>query len=418
MLKDKIKPALTSRMRVLAGALVFLALAWLVFHQPLNRYLALHLMLRSPSPRDEVFQESAADLPDPTEFLERCWATGKVPQRRLVADFLSKKAAEKPAWMARAHQLVLEGAVDPDMSVRELALAALQSAADPKLLDCVRVQLTDADPLVRQLGLDYLRHLDAPTGVPVAMGLLDDADLRVVAGAEVALMRWTGQDFGVRTHLAIPANPGERQTDPARADKIRQGIVRRREWWQLHAKEFPPAGVASPSVGTGRGSGLPVEDFTLPTLEGNPIHLADFRGKTVILNFWATWCTACVAEMPDLVALQKEFPNRVVILGIALDGMVDEHGHDPAEENEEHAGHPSRQAIRDKVTRIAKARGLNYPVLLDPEAVVGRRFNGGELPTTVIIDAQGVMRRRFIGERSLGVFEAMLKAVTGPAAGR
>jgi thiol-disulfide isomerase/thioredoxin len=333
-----------------------------------------------------------------------------------VADFLSKKAAEKPAWMGRAHKLVLDAAVDPDMSVRELALATLQFDADPQLLVCVRAQLTDADPLVRQLGVNYLRHIDAPTGVPVAMGLLGDPDLRVAVSAESALMRWTGQDFGVRTHLAIPANPGDRQTDPARAEKIHQGIERRKEWWQLHAREFPATGVMSNPAGTGTVASAPVEDFTLPALEGNPIHLAEFRGKTVILNFWATWCTACVAEMPDLVALQKEFPERVVILGIALDGVLDEHGDDPAEEGGEHAhaGHASRQTIRDRVARVAKARGLNYPVLLDRGAVVGRRFNGGELPTTVIIDAQGVMRRRFIGERSLGVFEAMLKDVAVP----
>jgi hypothetical protein len=61
-----------------------------------------------------------------------------------------------------------------------------------------------------------------------------------------------------------------------------------------------------------------------------------------------------------------------------------------------------------------KALGINYPVLLDPEAAVGRRFNGGQLPTTAIIDAQGRLRRRFIGERSLKVFEAMIAAVAKP----
>jgi len=61
-----------------------------------------------------------------------------------------------------------------------------------------------------------------------------------------------------------------------------------------------------------------------------------------------------------------------------------------------------------------KARGINYPVLVDPEGAVGRRFNGGELPTTVIIDAQGRLRRRFIGERSLDVFEAMIAQAAKP----
>jgi hypothetical protein len=60
------------------------------------------------------------------------------------------------------------------------------------------------------------------------------------------------------------------------------------------------------------------------------------------------------------------------------------------------------------VARAVQARGINYPVLLDPDNEVGGRFNGGELPTTVILDASGRVRRRFIGERSLKVFKAML----------
>lgn len=64
--------------------------------------------------------------------------------------------------------------------------------------------------------------------------------------------------------------------------------------------------------------------------------------------------------------------------------------------------------------RLAHARGINYPVLLDPEAIVGRRFNGGELPTTIIIDRNGYVRRRFIGERTVTVFRAMLTEARKP----
>jgi HEAT repeat protein len=90
------------------------------------------------------------------------------------------------------------------MSIREHALATLQSHADPRLFDCARAQLADPDPLVRQLGLDYLRRVDARKAVPITVELLDDPDVRVAASAKVALMNWTGQDFGVRTHMALP----------------------------------------------------------------------------------------------------------------------------------------------------------------------------------------------------------------------
>ncbi len=63
------------------------------------------------------------------------------------------------------------------------------------------------------------------------------------------------------------------------------------------------------------------------------------------------------------------------------------------------------------VDRTVKARGVNYPILLDEHNEVGGRYNGGELPTTVIVDATGNIRRRFIGARSLPVFEAMLAEI-------
>lgn len=64
--------------------------------------------------------------------------------------------------------------------------------------------------------------------------------------------------------------------------------------------------------------------------------------------------------------------------------------------------------MREKVVRTAKVRNVNYPVLLDEKNDVGGRYNGGELPTTVIVDAQGYVRQRFVGARNLAVFEAMI----------
>jgi hypothetical protein len=70
--------------------------------------------------------------------------------------------------------------------------------------------------------------------------------------------------------------------------------------------------------------------------------------------------------------------------------------------------------VREKVARVAQARGINYPVLLDPKNEAGGRYQGGELPTTVIVDAAGHVRRRFIGPRSLAVFEALLAEAARP----
>ncbi len=126
-----------------------------------------------------------------------------------------------------------------------------------------------------------------------------------------------------------------------------------------------------------------------------------------------------MSEIPELIALQREHKDKLVIIGVSLDYVPDEEGHiggDAAVEEQNHGGeHDNHEAIAaalkrvfDKVARTVKARGINYPVLLDEHNEVGGRFNGGELPTTVIVDAQGNVRRRFIGARTLPVFEAMI----------
>lgn len=141
------------------------------------------------------------------------------------------------------------------------------------------------------------------------------------------------------------------------------------------------------------------------------------------MNFWATWCPSCLGEIPDLVALQEQHRDTLTILGVSLDLVPDEHGHigghssarvatqrdgDQADHASHRPGASLRERVRAKVARTVQARGINYTVLLDETNEVGGRFNGGELPTTVILDAGGVLRRRFVGPRGLAVLEAMI----------
>jgi hypothetical protein len=159
-------------------------------------------------------------------------------------------ATSNALWFARAEPLVLAGAVDGDASVRELSLAALEISRNPRLFEFAAAQLEDLDPLVRLLGLDYLRKVDPQHAVPVIIRLLDDPDLRVVAGAEIALMRWSGEDSGVRTRLSIPtpeANHPSR-VDPANVEIIQRGVERRKAWWNLHAKDYPAGPQKLPGV--------------------------------------------------------------------------------------------------------------------------------------------------------------------------
>ena len=103
-------------------------------------------------------------------------------------------------------------------------------------------------------------------------------------------------------------------------------------------------------------------------------------------------------------------------------GALSERLSDRTHEGHEDAGHdhedheaPSLKEIRAQVSRTAKQLGINYTVLMDESNEVGGRFNGGELPTTVLVDPQGNVRRRFVGDRALPLFEAMLAEVLQPS---
>jgi thiol-disulfide isomerase/thioredoxin len=397
----------------LAGILVVLIVSWVFFHREINHGLALHLFLSSKSPREELFQELATQSHDPAKFLESCWATGKIPHREFVAAYLKEQAVGNSPLVSRIEPLVMACAIDGDASVRELGLAALDAAHNSRMFEVARAQLDDLDPLVRDLGLDYLRKCDPKRAVPILVRLLDDPDLGIVTRAEVSLRHLSGEDYGVRTSMAI-ATAEEAEWGQINSNKIatiHQGIEKRKVWWRAHEKDYA---ISSNSpvrfTASVQAERPPAADFTLADLNGRKASLSDFRGKVVLLNFWATWCTACLAEIPDLIALQNKLGDQVAIIGVALDGVTDEHGHIPDEEADDksHTASASLESIRATVERAVKLRGINYRVLLDPRSSVGGQYNGGELPTTVIFDTDGRVRRRFLGERSVSVFEAMI----------
>ena len=118
---------------------------------------------------------------------------------------------------------------------------------------------------------------------------------------------------------------------------------------------------------TGDVRGIQAPDFELVSLDGRKVKLSDFRGKAVILNFWATWCAPCKTEMPWFVDLQKQYGNDgLAILGVAMDDS------DP-----------------QKIAQFASEMGVNYPVLLGTNNVSDAYGDVEYLPTTFYINRQG-----------------------------
>ena len=137
--------------------------------------------------------------------------------------------------------------------------------------------------------------------------------------------------------------------------------------------------VPAPAVGS------PAPDFTLTTLDGEPLHLSDLRGKVVALNFWATWCAPCRLEMPDLQARADQFPDRLAVVGVNF-----------AETAEE-------------IEAFRKDVGVRFPLLLDPKAEVQGLYRVLGYPTTFFIDEEGVIRQQHIGLMSAGQLDKYLE---------
>lgn len=117
-------------------------------------------------------------------------------------------------------------------------------------------------------------------------------------------------------------------------------------------------------------------DFTRPTHDGGTFTLSDHRGDVIVLNFWATWCVPCLAEMPEFVALQDELRDQdVQFVGVSHDaGGLDD--------------------IRPFAERLA----VNYPLLPDPEMDIAAQFGGVPvLPTTFILDREGAIHASTYG---------------------
>lgn len=122
---------------------------------------------------------------------------------------------------------------------------------------------------------------------------------------------------------------------------------------------------------------LPAPDFRLRDLAGNPVSLADFAGRPVLLNFWATFCAPCREEMPALQALWRDYRGRgLIILAIVTD-----------------------RGNMDTVRHYIHQGGFDFPVLPDPAGNVRRRYEVRALPTSYLIGTDGRFLGRVIGAR-------------------
>ncbi|MBI4061855.1 MAG: TlpA family protein disulfide reductase [Elusimicrobia bacterium] len=142
---------------------------------------------------------------------------------------------------------------------------------------------------------------------------------------------------------------------------------------------FAALALALAACGSPAGS-RQAPELVLPDLAGKTVNLSSFRGRPVLVNFWATWCDTCREEMPALEKLFRRSDGRFAVIGVSLD---------------------ENAAL---VPPFARKHGLTFPLLIaDRKAVAGYAVRG--LPTAYLIDAEGRISRRWVGALDVRTLE-------------
>jgi thiol-disulfide isomerase/thioredoxin len=134
---------------------------------------------------------------------------------------------------------------------------------------------------------------------------------------------------------------------------------------------------------------MPLPEFSFPDLNGSPQISSQWHGKIIVLNFWATWCPACLKEMPEFMALQKKYAEKVQFVGIALDDL-------------------------EAVKTFQQKNAVNYPLLISGDFAgfaLAKKLGNliSAIPYTVMVDTNGQVVYRHSGELSASKLQGVLE---------
>ncbi len=190
----------------------------------------------------------------------------------------------------------------------------------------------------------------------------------LVVIAALGLMAWSGYRNFQRRKAARQANPQAILVPDASNQTVAQDVNDDEGLPNMRGKKAPA--------------------FTLRNTDGKRVSLSDYKGKAVLINFWATWCAPCKVEMPWFIDLQKQYEAQgFTILGISEDDVKD---------------HPAVAKFKDKI-------GVNYPILLGDDAV-SKAYGGLEfLPTSYYVGRDGKIVEETAGLASKDLIEAHIK---------
>ena len=132
------------------------------------------------------------------------------------------------------------------------------------------------------------------------------------------------------------------------------------------------AGAAACAQPRAEAEAVPAPDFSLKDLQGNNLSLSSYKGKVLVINFWATWCPPCRREIPDFIEVYREYRDKgMEILGVSVD-----------------------ETTAEALLEWTKRTGINYPIALATPEIVRDYEPGDYIPATIIVDGNGQIRYR------------------------
>jgi cytochrome c-type biogenesis protein len=215
----------------------------------------------------------------------------------------------------------------------------------------------------------------------------------------MGIMTLTGMMNGITSYLSSQGNTAK--TEQAQTDENTEG---KKDTSQKNDEAKSDAAADNETAGSSDTSGenqeekTPAPDFTLVDQFGETHTLSEYKGKTVFLNFWATWCPPCRQEMPDIQALYETYGGNeedLIVLGVA---------------NPKTEDHPYNQdETQDKVTEFLSDNGYSYPVVMDTTGDIFSTYGISSFPTTFMIDKEGKVYGYVTGAITADIMESIVK---------